>query len=478
MATVGSVLASLSPLLSLVDGDLDVELSEVVILGPGDEAAHAPGALVVCLADVTPKTAAAIVVKGQPPALDLPVLVAEPSLPWNHLLHLLEAVVADGGDTAGDLFTFANAVAAAVGGAVTIEDVDRHVLAYSSLDQPVDAARQQAILGRVVPQFSRNDEIYANVYRSNAVVSIPADGEVLPRLAVAVRSGPEVLGSIWTVDGGNLDRGALGDASRHASLHLLRARSLGHVERRSRGEILRSLLDSRSSPQLAGARLGIEATQPVTIIAFGLPAPATRDPLGCEAVADLIQLQAAAVAARASVLVELGTAYVAVPGDVPRAALRELAARVIERGSAMTGGPLSAGVGATVTSLSDITRSRLDADGVLLATPACAVGLVEDCMPQVVLLELSRHLAATSRLWLAAVERMLADDAREGTAYAETVLTYLSSNGAVGQAAHSIYVHPNTFRYRLQRARERYALDLDDPDTRLVTWLMLRTRSR
>ena len=52
----------------------------------------------------------------------------------------------------GDLFALSNAVAGAVGGAVTIEDPARRVLAYSTIgEQPIDAARRGSILGRQVP---------------------------------------------------------------------------------------------------------------------------------------------------------------------------------------------------------------------------------------------------------------------------------------------------------------------------------------
>ena len=53
----------------------------------------------------------------------------------------------------GDLFGFANVIAKAVGGAVTVEDATSHVLAYSTLhEDELDAPRREAILGRRVPE--------------------------------------------------------------------------------------------------------------------------------------------------------------------------------------------------------------------------------------------------------------------------------------------------------------------------------------
>jgi hypothetical protein len=41
-------------------------------------------------------------------------------------------------------------------------------------------------------------------------------------------------------------------------------------------------------------------------------------------------------------------------------------------------------------------------------------------------------------------------------------------------AAESLYIHPNTFRYRLRRVAEVGDLELDDPDQRFAAMLELR----
>ena len=56
----------------------------------------------------------------------------------------------------------------------------------------------------------------------------------------------------------------------------------------------------------------------------------------------------------------------------------------------------------------------------------------------------------------------------------ETLAAYLDAFGDVRRAAASLDVHPNTFRYRLQRLVELSRLDLDDPVERLVVQLQLR----
>jgi hypothetical protein len=507
MSTLRALLDVLGPAVAPLTGNtgLDVEVSEVVLIGPGDALPDVPGVLLICLdprdllARVATSRAAGVVIKldgtdaSAWASSTLPVIAADESLPWHHLLQLLTTAVASagissvgGGAAIGDLFALANSVAAMVGGAVAIEDPQRRVIAYSSLpDQPIDEARQQGILGRQVPDLQGNDDLYRELQRSPGVFRKPARDGVLPRLAVAVRSGPELLGSLWVVESSPLGpeaEQALLDAGRLAALHLLRARAGGDVERRARSELLRGLLDGRSSPDLAAARLGIDVTRPVAVLGFSLPERIAADDLDADAVADLVQLQCAAVRPRSSVLVQLGTVYALLPldDDTARVRLVQLAHAVVDRARAALRVELRAAIGSTVVGLHEVTRSRGDVDAVLrlLDRPGAAdIAAVEDAQPQVVLLDLQGHLAGAPHLRLPALERMLLHDAEQGTPYGESVLAYLAANADVPAAAESVAVHPNTFRYRLRRVKELFDLDLEDPDVRLVTWLQLRTRS-
>src|SRR5205807_518844 len=117
------------------------------------------------------------------------------------------AAPSDGNETpVGDLFALANAVAAVVGGAVTIEDARSNVLAYSNLDQPIDEPRRQTILGRRVPEDwtrrLRDEGVFRDLWASDGVIRFgDPDAGARMRLAVAIRAGTEVLGSIWVMEG-------------------------------------------------------------------------------------------------------------------------------------------------------------------------------------------------------------------------------------------------------------------------------------
>ncbi|MFN2537870.1 MAG: PucR family transcriptional regulator, partial [Mycobacteriales bacterium] len=240
-----------------------------------------------------------------------------------------------------------------VGGAVAIEDPQRRVIAYSSLShQPIDETRRQGILGRKVPHDEGDDELYRQLQRAPGVMRVPGSGDVLPRLAVAIRAGTELLGSLWVVEGTPLGpdaEHALNDAGRLAALHVLRARASADVERRVRSELLRGLLDGRTSPEVAAVRLGLEVTARVAVLGFSLPEPQATEKLDTDAVADLVQLQCTALRRRSSVLVQLSTVYALLPldEDISRSRLRQLAESVVERARVSLQVKLHGAVGST-----------------------------------------------------------------------------------------------------------------------------------
>ncbi|MFC8846813.1 MULTISPECIES: helix-turn-helix domain-containing protein [unclassified Micromonospora] len=111
---------------------------------------------------------------------------------------------------------------------------------------------------------------------------------------------------------------------------------------------------------------------------------------------------------------------------------------------------------------------RLHADGVLQAD-----GLV-DCDTHLLTLVTHWEPALTDRL----VARALAPLAPLGPAarraLAETLATWLDTQGQVVETARLLHTHPQTVRHRMRRLRERYGADLDDPDARLTLHLALR----
>jgi DNA-binding PucR family transcriptional regulator len=67
-------------------------------------------------------------------------------------------------------------------------------------------------------------------------------------------------------------------------------------------------------------------------------------------------------------------------------------------------------------------------------------------------------------------------DADHGTHLVETLRAFLEA-GEQQAAARRLEIHPNTLRYRLERARAIAGVDLDDPETRLNLTVALQVRS-
>jgi PucR C-terminal helix-turn-helix domain/GGDEF-like domain len=301
-----------------------------------------------------------------------------------------------------------------------------------------------------------------------------------------------VLGSIWAIDHGTVDaagENALLSGARLAALHLLQVRDGAELERRARAQLLQELLDGRTMPSVVAARLGLHTASPVTLLGIRVDHPAHLDrgngrapaapPLqDTSTVADLARVLASSVEPAVVVLEELGTVYLLVSGqETSRTWLRRLADEIVARSRSALRADVGVAVGATVDGLADLGRSRADVDLVLRVVAAGTTALVEDVRAQIALLQLTTVVAADDRVRLPAVDDLLnCDDS--AIPYAQTLLTYLDARGEVTRAAAELHVHENTMRYRLRRLQERFGIDLDDPDTRLVAWLQLRTGAR
>jgi hypothetical protein len=429
------------------------------------------------------------------------LLSAPTAVAWGHLYTLLRvaggAAMPGGalvdGVPMGDLFALANAIATMVGGAVTIEDPQSYVLAYSSSDLPIDEARREVILGRRVPERFlrrlRDAGVFQRLQTTDDVVSyVDQEEETLPRLAVGIRAGGELLGSIWVAEGseplGADARAVLQEAARMAALHLIRHRSSGDLERRQRGEAMRGLLEGDVHPD-ATSLLGIAAGTAVTVVALRLERPDGRSRSSADVVARIERLVGLVALyfesfQRQVAQVTIGqTIYVMIPE--PRAGERhrllQLISDLIERARATVDAHVVSGVGSTVPSVEATAWSRREADlsiRVLAAHPGLSIAPIEDVRAEAIVLALRDHAVGDAFLRSGPVETLRRHDEQKGTSYVETLDAYFSAFGYVPTAAKAVFVHPNTFRYRLRRLTEISGLDLDDPLQRLVAELQLR----
>ncbi|MFT7868078.1 MULTISPECIES: PucR family transcriptional regulator [Amycolatopsis] len=424
---------------------------------------------------------------------------------WAQLAAMLRSLLAEGdvGDAqpetlaglpSGDLFAVANAIAALIDAPVTIEDRRSRVLAFSGRQDEADPSRVETILGRQVPErFSRmlaDRGVFRELYRSDQPVHVDLSPDIpegisVPRVAVAVRAGDEVLGSIWAAVREPLtaDRTqALCDAARVVALHLLRVRAGADVERRLRADLLSTALEGGPAAREALSRLGL-ADQPVVVLALAVLGNGTADAelaADRQRLSDGLAMHLSAVHPRCAAALVGDTAYGLVPvtrdSGAEQRALRiatDFLDRVGDRVRAVVG------IGPVARSAAELPEARGSADRALRVLRSGSgagrrVALLADVHVEALLLELQDLVAARGDRPTGTVARLLDYDAQHHAHLVETLRAWLDAFGDVIAASAAVHVHPNTFRYRLRRLAEVGGFDMTDPEARFAAMLQLR----
>ncbi|TDD50210.1 PucR family transcriptional regulator [Kribbella antibiotica] len=504
-ASLGRVLDDLgATLLELVAGDPDQPIGGVVIHDPLDDPLLPQHALVLgvglrdpdeitrVLRDLGRQQATGLVLRSPVPrggqitavaaATGVAVLGLTQGATWDQLGILLRSVLDVGvaesetlaGMPSGDLFALANATAALLDAPVTIEDRSSRVLAFSGRQDEADTARVETVLGRQVPdRYSRllsERGVFRELYRTDQpvyVAPMPAtEPEVaLPRVAVAVRAGDEILGSIWVAVHEPLSEErseALRDAAKVVALHMLRIRADADVERRLRADLVRTALDGTRD---ALDRLGL-ADQTLVVLGLAVPAATERQRL-----ADAFAMHLGAVQPRAVAALVGDVTYGLVP-VVSEERAAQIAQDFLDRVGDRSGATI--GVATAVR----LPQARASADRALrvlrTGRRTQRVARLADVQVEALLLELRDLVEARGEQPTGPIARLVAYDRDHSSTLVETLRAWLDAFGDVTAAAAAVYVHPNTFRYRLRRLAEIGSLDLSDPEARFAAMLQLR----
>jgi PucR C-terminal helix-turn-helix domain/GGDEF-like domain len=519
-------------LLELVCGDAAAvgEIGGVAIHDPVDEPALPRRALVLgvgirsaeetaeLLTVLGKHEAAGLVLRSPAPLSDevtaavetsgVPLLGLTRGASWTQLAALLRSLLSEGdigddgqetlgGLPSGDLFSVANAIAALIDAPVTIEDRSSRVLAFSGRQDEADQTRVETILGRQVPerysQLLTERGVFRELYRSEDPVYVVPEPDrrlpdfTLPRAAVAVRAGDEVLGSIWAAvhDPLTPDRArAMRDAARLVALHLLRIRAGADVSRRLRADLVSTALEGGTGAFEAMRRLRL-ADQPVVVVALAVADPAERPRL-----ADGLAMHLSAIHPRCASALVGDVAYGLIPVAGTRASGGEaevhatrIAADFLDRVGDRSRSAV--GVGQVASDPAGLPAARACADRVLRVlraqwsggsppAPGRRVARLADVHAQVLLMELRDLAAAHGDRPTGTVARLADYDAAHDTSLVATLRAWLDAFGDVAAASAAMYVHPNTFRYRLRRVTEVSGIDLADPEQRFATMLQLR----
>ncbi|MET3921835.1 helix-turn-helix domain-containing protein [Arthrobacter sp. UYEF20] len=458
--------------------------------------------------------AAAVIVKAHGTSLEqlrsaavrhsLAVLVAPDNTDWTRLVALARASVmgaaADSvsGVRLGDLYAFANAAASITNGAASIVDPLGRVLGYSTLPgQPIDELRRVTTLSLQEIKPPAFDADFKIVYASARAVLIPAADEELARLALAVRAGGELLGSIWIIDPGDDNREAALEALNRmaplAGLHMLHARSASDFGERRNGDLIRTLMDDTVHASFAAAQLGLDADHGLAVAAFSIVRPETGSLESVREIHRLLHLVTTVcnIQFKTSHSALIGSVvYALLPceGTGPRAVHRRVVQEIGAYAHTISSYPIIAAVGGIAPRVEDLPRSRAEALQTLQylfhrhsAMPGdgggrvSATGLFEDHRIPLNLLKIGAFIDVNGFADLDDIAKIQAHDAEQQTDYLETLRAYLTSNGNISTMAARLHVHNNTVRYRVGRLAKDFDLDLDDPQQRLWLWLRLTT---
>lgn len=406
-----------------------------------------------------------------------------------------------------DAFHLADAIATSAGGAVTIEDARRRVVAFSTVPgQPIDEVRRQGILGRQVPEHVERQKWYARLWRTDGVCEFNDGTESTGRLAIAVRAAGEPLGSIWVIGTRQtLNAGAAEVLELSVDTVAACLAHQDHFAARSRGarvQLLAALLGPADpagpagQAGSAGQALLAELPGPAVLAALAR-APRSAGPAGQastgrtaggqaehdlldERLADVLSLRAHRVHGSGLAAPLDGRVYALFPAT-ERTRLTSYLTDTVQRTGSLVHW---AAVSDVVRHADQLPAARRHVDIVLRLRATSGqpppqvldVVYVEQERRNLMLAELADAARDVPQVLDGVISTIAAHDQDNGTAYLTTLRAWFECGGDGTAAATLLHVHPNTFRYRMSRAAALFGLRLDVADERLLLHLQLRLR--
>lgn len=382
----------------------------------------------------------------------------------------------------GDLFALANTIATLAGGAVSIVDSAGQVVGYSThSEQPIDDARRRTTLLLQEDFAIVSDSRYRSLLRHSEARHFPSSTDLFGRVGIAVRASGELLGSIWVIQidpsAAASTRSLLQQMEPIAAQHLLRAREDADDRDRRTSGLLRTLLEGRQHARGAASQLLIRPEDGCVIVCFRAntfdDVHATR---GLHRLLHLaISVSSAAIPGSHSAIV--GPEVVTLIAGPHDAAVETFTQAVIR-----TDGALIAGVGTRAHDVTGIARSYREAAataGMLMSAfdhdkgHHPRIASFDGMRDRLALMQVTDLIEGLDAVVGDSASILAQHDAARGTDLTRTMRVYLDHLGSVRETAHSLHVHQNTVRYRLDVVRNELGIDLDSPDARLWLWLRL-----
>jgi DNA-binding PucR family transcriptional regulator len=401
-----------------------------------------------------------------------------------------------------DLMELADMITERVGNPITIEDMNHHVVAYSTHGDSTDPVRIQTIMKRKVPdevlvRFWKDGIIQALMH-SDEPVRVPAVKEVglNNRVAVSIRRGQEVFGYIWVQEAvrplEEKDLEILKRAAKLALPRLLHRRDRHAKQEEKKTQFFWQLLSrSVSEPDeieetMAQLRLRLPPVLVVLVweihcsnetwnevqkeLAYllsnlGDVFPFRYLPLWTFDDRQLI------------VLAGMEEAEWEKASDASKMFIHQLRKRFTRRFGSEN---MRAAYGEPVMHPADVWLSYKQALDVMQIKKVFMNELravegyhelgVYRLFPK--LKQWNREM----RYRNLKLERLLAYDRENQGNLIETLETFLDYAGKINQVAQKLHIHPNTLGYRLKRISEVGDIDLNDPNDRISLFLDLKLK--
>ena len=357
------------------------------------------------------------------------------------------------------------ALAAAIGGAVSVLSARGEPIASKTFRRQVPAAAMEEIGAEVRRRSSEFSPDHPEMAGRTLVLPISIRGKGAPQAwLVAARDAGGL---------GDFERLILQQAVTVVALELMRQRAMRDTERRLAGDVLAEALTGRPSANELAVRLrpfGVGAEAAVLVFAGQDGAP----PAQAEGDLDRFLADAgvgALVAARERLLCAVVDA--SEETDTVALAGRAREALVAEHGDLRAAASRPAPVGSLRRTFHE-ARCALEAAG-LANGAAPPVASYRDLGAFQLLLSLQDDDAL--RLYCDSVLGPLEDGSGEyGDELLRSLEAFIEHNGQWEKAARELYCHRHTLRYRIRRVEELTGRDLSSARDRIEFWLALRAR--
>jgi hypothetical protein len=384
-----------------------------------------------------------------------------------------------------DLFQLADEAAVLFDGAVTIEDGDAHLIAYSSTQDCMDAARVATITGRHVPaeiltQYRARGVLRKLLTAEDPFVVEALPGHTSPRLVIPVRVAGAFIGSIWVVRSDNRPEtlGTLGQSLvADVGHNLVRLRTLRlDADRQLRDRLRAVLLGERlNAPPSSDDRWNRHLGEgPWRVVALSSSDARTGTDLHYGFL--LSSSRRGWSDPPCSVIDDHLFVVCHLRGSEPGSwewLIRELGeyrddSRVFH---ARAGRPCS--------SEADLSRSRAEAQELADIPAQWRRNGPTTFEEEWVAILLNRATGLDSfQSTESPVLQLWEHDRRQGTEFIRTLDAWLGHLGDIRRAADYLYVHPNTLRQRMKRILTLVTLDLEDPEQVLAIRLHAQALQR